>query len=243
MPRFENDNEYWTAAEAASFLEISRQHFYEAIAPTLEKHQLGIRRQKFFLASDIKKLTEKTTIAASPMSLPIIVHGIQKNFVTSLQSKGIPCVVKNVGVPEEVPVDETLASIFSIQPGSPIVRRGRLQGVPGTPYRLVCNWYPTRYCDPQLLSEMRTNDDADMPALIKEKYGIAIEEIEETVITRKATPDERKALELKSGESVFEIRRINYARDSQNVVMVSDLILVARYFKLKYTYHVDHWTK
>ena len=238
MPLVENGVEYLNASEASNELNISRQWFYENIQPLLETHRIGVRTRAYYKASDIHQL--KTTVTES--RLPIIVHGIQKNFVKSLQALGIPCTVANVGVPEIVPMSESLAKIFGVDTGSPIVKRGRLQGVQGTPYRLVTNWYPTKYADPALIEEMRTNDDADMPALMKAKYGVTIEPIEETVTTRKATPDERKILKIRSPGQIYEIRRINYATDGKDVVMVSDLILVARYFKLKYTYNTAHWT-
>lgn len=237
MPLTHNGVEYLNASEAASRLGISRQWFYDNVQPLLEIHHLGVRNRNYYAASDIEQLRS----VKSESRLPIIVHGIQKNFVKSLQALGIPCTVSNVGTPELVPIDESLAEIFGVAVGTPIVRRGRLQGVEGTPYRLVTNWYPTKYCDPDLLEEMRRNDDADMPALMKEKYGVVIEPIEETVTTRKATPEERKILKMRSPGQVYEIRRINYATDGKDVVMVSDLILVARFFTLRYTYNTSHW--
>ena len=238
MPLIEEGIEYLTATEAASTLGISRQQFYEVVRPTLETCQVGVRTRAYYRAEDIRKKKGVKTEG----SLPIIVHGIQKNFVKSIQALGIPCTVENVGVPELVPIDDKeLADTFGVALGTLIVRRGRLQGVKGTPYRLVTNWYPTRFADSQLLEEMKRNEDADMPALMKAKHGVVIEHIVETIITRKASQEERKLLKMTSPGAVFEVRRINYATDGETAVMVSDLVLVAQYFKLKYTYDTPHW--
>jgi hypothetical protein len=204
----------------------------------LKTYHLGVRSRVYYKSDDIQH--SKTVKVENP--LPIVIHGIQKNFVKSVQSLGIPCTVSNMGTPELVPiVDVGLAEIFGIPVGTPIVRRGRLQGVQGTPYRLVTNWYPTQLADNELVEEMRRNDDADMPALIKQKYGVIIEHITEMIVTRTSTPEERKLLKMRALGPVFEIRRTNYATDGSTVVMVSDLILVARYFRLKYTYDTAHW--
>jgi hypothetical protein len=239
MPLMHEGVEYLNASEAAALLGISRQQFYDAVQPLLHTYHVGVRTRPYYKADDVRQ--RQAVKAEKP--LPIVIHGIQKNFVKAIQALGIPCSVQNVGTPELVPVDESLAEVFGIPIGTPIVRRGRLQGVEGTPYRLVTNWYPTKYADPELVEEMRRNDDADMPALMKEKYGVIIEHIVEEVITRKATADECRLLKIRNGSTVFEIRRTNYATNGKDVVMVSDLILVARYFKLKYTYDTAHWTQ
>lgn len=237
MPLVVDGTEYLDATEAAGMLGISRQQFYDVVRPLLTTYKVGPRTRTYYRAEDIKERQQ----AKPETKLPIIVHGIQKNFVKSIQALGIPCTVQNVGVPELVPVGEGLAEVFGIPIGSPIVRRGRLQGVEGTPYRLVTNWYPVKYADSELVEEMRRNDDADMPQLMKEKYGVIIEHISETIITRLPTLEERKILDIRAADSVFEIRRVNLATDGKDVIMVSDLILVARYFKLRYTYDTEHW--
>lgn len=228
--------QYVDATEAAQMLTISRQHFYEVVRPTIPSYKVGARTRAYYKADDIREIM--AVKEESP--LPIVIHGIQKNFVHSLRDMNIPCKVENVGIPDAIPIPKDLVEIFKASSSSLIVKRGRLQGVEGTPYRLVTNWYNTRYADNELVEQMRRDDDADMPALMKSKYGVVIEHIEETISTRTSTPDERKLLKLRVPGAVFEIRRINRS-GSGEVVMVSDLVLVARYFKLRYSYDTDHW--
>ena len=240
MPLLHEGQEYLNATEAAEMLHMSRQHFYDIIQPTLETHYIGKRTRPYYRRDDVSA----AGVIRTEKPLPIVIHGIQKNFVKSIQELGIPCTVQNVGVPSIVSItDQELAEIFHAKIGDPIVRRGRLQGVQGTPYRSVVNWYSTKFCDAELLETMRIDDDADMPILMKEKFGVVIQHIVETVSTRRCTPEERDLLRMRLGDSVYQIRRVNYATDGMTAVMVSDLILVARYFRLRYTYDTDHWIK
>lgn len=237
MPLMVDGTEYLSATEAAQELGISRQRFYEVVKPFLSAQRPGSRTKDYYLATEVQ---ERKGVKAQ-QALPIIVHGIQKNFVRALQEMGIPCQVSNNGEPGQVPMDESLAQIFGVSPGTPIVKRGRIQGVLGTPYRLVSNYYPTQFADEELVEIMRCEEDADMPALIKAKYGQVIEHIEETIITRPATAEERKLLKMRSPGPVFEVRRINRASNGKTVVMISDITMVAKFFKLKYTYDTPHW--
>lgn len=234
--KIENGITWLNLTEAAELANVSRQTFYDKVQPLLTAKP--IKGRLYYSKSEIEQYKENV----KPVELPIIIHGIQRNFVKSLQEMGIPCTVENRGVPDYVPIeDKELANIFGVPVGTLIAKRGRLQGVANVPYRLVTNWYPAQYADKELLEEMRRNDDADMPALMKEKHGVVIEHITETVTTRTSTKEERRLLKMRSPGPVYEIRRINTATDGETTVMVSDIIMVARFFKLRYTYNTAHW--
>lgn len=236
MPFVYEGIEYLTATEAAIELGVSRQTFYETVRPLLTVHHLGVRTRPYYETSDIRQLKE----AKATPPLPVIVHGIQKNFVDSMRAFGIPCTVEDLSTPNFTPMDKSLAEIFGVPVGSPIVRREQIQGTPGTPYRLVTNLYPVKYMSDSILEEFRKNVDANGPLLMKAAYGVIIEHLEETISSRIPTIAERKLLKVRVDTPVITVRRINYDAD-MHPVMVSDLVLVSLYFKLRYAYSVDFW--
>lgn len=236
MPFVYESLEYLTATEAATELGVSRQTFYETVRPLLTVHHLGVRTRAYYKTSDIKQLKE----AKATPPLPVIIHGIQKNFVDSMRAFGIPCIVEDLSKPDFVPMDKDLAEIFKVPVGSPIVRREQIQGTPGTPYRLVTNLYPAKYMSDDILEEFRKNVDANGPLLMKAAFGVIIEHLEETISSRTPSPTERKHLKIRVDTPVITVRRVNYDAD-MHAVMVSDLVLVSLYFRLKYTYSVDFW--
>jgi hypothetical protein len=242
MPVYLDGVEYLSASEASELLEVSRQLFYTNIKPTITQYTLPGRKWAYYQANDV--LTKREARKSKETEeLPIVIHGIQQNFVHALRQKGIPCTVSNVGTPEIVPMNERISQVFGKAVGTPVIKRGRLQGVQGTPYRLVCNWYPREFVTDATLELMRSDDDTDMPALIKSQYDVAIEHIEELISLRTPTKEERKNLKIPQTSSVYDIQRTNYASDGTTVVMISDLLLVAKYFRLKYSYQTTHWSK
>lgn len=236
MPFVYEGVEYLTATEASTELGVSRQTFYETVRPLLTVHHLGVRTRIYYKTSDIKQLKE----AKATPPLPVIIHGIQKNFVDSMRAFGIPCTVEDLSKPDFIPMDKSLAEIFSVPVGSPIVRREQIQGTPGTPYRLVTNLYPTKYMSDDIIREFRDNVDANGPLLMKAAYGVIIEHLEETISSRVPTVMERKLLKIRVDTPVITVRRVNYDAN-MHPVMVSDLVLVSQYFRLKYTYSVNFW--
>ena len=237
MPREEDGEKYLNAKEAAEILGITKQLFSANVQPFLEKHFLPGRKRPFYKPEDVNVWKNKPEEA----QIPILIQGITKNFEKEMKRRGIDLVVKNIGTPEVVVMNERMAHIFRMPVGTPVIKRGRLRTMQNTPVGMVCNWYRRDLADDELLEEMRRNDSADMPALMQEKYGVALSWCVESVKTRAATQEERQILKMAKPGDVFEIQRVNLTQENGETVMVSDLTLITQYFNLEYSYPTRHW--
>lgn len=158
-----------------------------------------------------------------------------------MKRRGIDLVVKNTGKPELVVLDEHMAQVFRLPVGTPAIKRGCLRVVNKQPVGVLTNWYRRDYVDDEMYEEMCHNNSADLPELMQQKHGITISWVVEAVKTRAATQEERQLLQMTKPGSVFEIHRVNFTQENGDVVMASDLTLIAQYFHLEYSYPTRHW--
>jgi excisionase family DNA binding protein len=56
VPLIVDGETYYTAAEAARYLHISRDTFYENVKDRLQPYKHGVRKRKYYRQSDLDKL-------------------------------------------------------------------------------------------------------------------------------------------------------------------------------------------
>jgi DNA-binding GntR family transcriptional regulator len=180
----------------------------------------------------------------------IRIPGLTARFDLAIQEQGHDPFEENIDAPAVVPAPPEVAKAITVEEGTPVVRRFRLQGskqqdgkiIIKTPYRLAENFYPITLVDETILEQMQRDKRYDVILAIQEKHGLAPVNVHEDIIGRLPTTREEDLLKLVTYAPVIEVQRINYANNGA-VIMVSKIVFVAKYFVLSYDYPVSHWRK
>ena len=56
MSIIENQEEFYTASEAAKFLGISRDTFYRSVKNQIQQYQLGVLKRAYYKLADLQRL-------------------------------------------------------------------------------------------------------------------------------------------------------------------------------------------
>lgn len=233
----ENGITYLTATEASKELGLSRQRFYESVKLMLRAHKITTRKNIYYREDEVMALKNVHHIE----DMPIMLQGITGNFEKYMRSLGYEVSVEDLAVPTTIVMDKQIADVFGKSVGSPVIVRKRRQSVQGVHYRLVVNYYPVELADEEILAKMQNDEEADVPALIRNKHHLTIEYVHESVKARFPTREERGLLGIRSNVPVVEIKRTNYASDKRTMIMYNELVLMAGYFQLDYDYPTDRF--
>ncbi|MGQ0775448.1 MAG: GntR family transcriptional regulator [Pseudonocardiales bacterium] len=131
----------------------------------------------------------------------------------------------------EVSADEDIAGLLGVEPGSTVVVRRRVMSLDDEPVQLADSYYPLDLVHGTPIAEPRKLPGGTVAAL--ERLGLELNDFEEHVSARAATPEERKTLRLADGVPVLVLMRTTHTTDGR-AVEVSRAVLAADRHQLSY---------
>jgi DNA-binding GntR family transcriptional regulator len=178
--------------------------------------------------------------SAYVVSQPMLLIEGAPNFDRYMQKQGLTPAFENVVEPEVIEMPEDIAAMFGQSTGIRVVHRVRKQGTSEVPLRLEENWYPVELALP-FLDAMKKDASINVAREIRLVTGTAITSIKEYVLSRYATLDESKLLEIARTSPVLEARR-NFVTSEGQTVIYNRTIMVAAFFML-YSEYPTSWQK
>jgi GntR family transcriptional regulator len=131
----------------------------------------------------------------------------------------------------EVAVADDVGGLLGVAPGSTVIVRRRVMLLDDEPVQIADSYYPLDLARGTPIAEPRKLLGGTVAAL--ERLGLELDDFEEQVSARAATPVERQALRLADGVPVLVLTRTTYTTDGRPVE-VSRAILAADRHQLTY---------
>lgn len=154
----------------------------------------------------------------------------EKSFAKFLQDEGLEPVTEYLELPERKPMDEGLAKLFGVEPGTLCIGRIRRDGTKQMWYRTTRRYYPSTLIDDESLAKMQANDRYDVILDIKNKLGISTHFWTEDTIARLPTQEEQELLSITRNTPVLDILRTSYEQENGPVISVNKIVMVANLF-------------
>jgi GntR family transcriptional regulator len=161
------------------------------------------------------------------------------SFLKDMERLGRKPQVQFLEQPALVPSNAEIASHLSIEKGTLVLKRYRLQIADNLPYRLIESYYPS-----DLFGELLTTDIGDKPlfAWLQEQHGLRVARAQEIVIARLATPRERQFLRISPSAPVVALHRTVWTETNRPVEW-AHIIAVAALYAFTYEYDILEWNK
>jgi len=154
----------------------------------------------------------------------------EKSFAQFLEDEGLEPVTEYLELPERKPMDEDLAKLFGVEPGTLCVGRIRRDGTKQMWYRTTRRYYPSELIDDESLAGMQADDRYDAIMDIKNKSGISTHFWTEDTIARLSTQKEQEQLSIARSTPVLDIVRISYEQEGGRVISINKIVMVANLF-------------
>jgi DNA-binding GntR family transcriptional regulator len=141
---------------------------------------------------------------------------------------------QNISDPEETTLDADLADKFGLAPGTPVLRRRRLQGEIEDkhlylPYRIAETYYQTSLLEDAWIERAKTDPFFNITDAYTEKTGKHIEKYHLILDARYPFQEEQDLLKIDIQTFIYEVFRPCYAGDG-TMLMASRLLLVSHFF-------------
>ncbi len=161
------------------------------------------------------------------------------SFLKDMERLGRKPQVQFLEQPALVPSNAEIASRLSIEKGTLVLKRYRLQMADNLPYRLIESYYPS-----DLFGELLTTDIGDKPlfAWLQEQHGLSVSRAQEIVIARLATPHERRFLRISPSAPIVALNRTVWTETNRTVEWAR-IIAVAALYAFTYEYNMLEWNK
>jgi DNA-binding GntR family transcriptional regulator len=157
----------------------------------------------------------------------------EKSFARFLQEEGLEPVTEYLELPERKPMDEGLAKLFGVEPGTLCVGRIRRDGTKQMWYRTTRRYYLSELIDDESLAGMQVDDRYDVIMGIKSKLGISTHFWTEDTIARLPAQEEQEQLSITRNAPVLDIVRISYEWEGGLVISVNKIVMVASLFIMR----------
>lgn len=161
------------------------------------------------------------------------------SFLKDMERLGRKPQIQFLEQPALVPSNAEIASHLSIEKGTLVLKRYRLQVADNLPYRLIESYYPS-----DLFGELLTTDIGDKPlfAWLQEQHGLKVARAQEIVIARLATPRERQFLRISSSAPIVALDRTVWTETNRPIEW-AHIIAVAALYAFTYEYDILEWNK
>jgi GntR family transcriptional regulator len=198
------------------------------------RHALDVLRDEGLVHTEMGR---GTVVLSQPT---MVTHGADRYRAAGGPPRAGETLVRDF---REAPAAPNLAELFGVPQSTPLLERRFVRLLHGVPQAVTTSWMVVATATG---SELADQTAAPWPerALISwfAAHGIALAEIEETVLVRRAEPAERDALRLARGSDVLSIRRRVLATDGA-VVEVATTALPSDRTALAYRIPASQWSE
>ncbi len=139
--------------------------------------------------------------------------------------------------PALVASDTEIAQQLNISTGALVLKHYRLQTTDTIPYRLIESYYPA-----ELFGDILTTNigDQSLFSWLFEHHHIRVSHVQEVLIARLATPQERQILRISASAPVVALNRTVWVRTGKPVEFAR-IIAVASLYTFTYEYDIPEW--
>ena len=162
----------------------------------------------------------------------LTIPALVPSFDSYLQQQGLVPFMQNIGDPDTVTLDKSVAAAFDLPEGTKAIKRVRVQGEVQAgqhiPYRLSETYYPYDLAD-RYVPNMKSNPLFVVIDQIKRDTGKAIAKSSLKLLTRFPSEQEQNVLQIPLHTPVMELFRVSRSDDG-TLLMFSHIILISYRF-------------
>ncbi len=236
MSKLVEGEAYLDTSETLAELGISRQSFYSNVKPQLKVYLFDGLKRPWYRTRDVQALKD----GYLPRPASIVISGILKDWTTHVRALGYQADTKNREI-EPATLPEATAAIFGFEPTQQFVKRSRITFVNRVPICIWDTYYPWELVAPDILAEMKRDEETDVVRRIKEQYGLIVGWSKDRYTARAATIKEQELLQLLRDDPVLVLQRVSRTRDKKTLILFSEMTLLGSWFAPEHEYYVDIW--